>query len=813
MTTKRILTLASATMLASATLMAQSQKGGQKADNAPVPKPAPVSITKINGKIDFDGRPDEAVWATLPEFKLTQAMPQYNQAPSEESDVRIGYDDTYIWIGAKLYTSDPSKIRATTKKRDDLPENTDAFGVLLDTFKDNENGFAFYTTPNGTRMDEGISGDASTGGGRVGGVWKNNWENTAWNSFWDVKTSTDKQGWYVEMRIPFSTIKFKPGPDGVTNMGLIINRVIASNNEKATWPVINGPKYNKAAAYKASLAGEINFADAKSRNPLYFTPYVSLGNTSRKYLNPARNGYDTKQDFQWNIGFDTRYALGSNLTLDITVNPDFGNAEADDQEVNLTQYSINLAEKRSFFQERSSLFDFTLDASTSSNLFYSRNIGINSDAGEQVRIWGGARLTGRIGKWDFGVLDMQTEDSQFKNYKTAENFSVIRGRRNVINDKSFFGGIITSRLGFNGNADLGYGLEGTFNIYKDHYLTLKGAGNYNNYNWGQANNTRYGDYKFNKSLFGLFLAERRSETGFAYLVRWYYSGAQFLPQMSYIQKKQMDSKQAVLKYGYAPGRDSKWFLLSAKFDFQNNQRVMDHGLDQQKWNLELTANSKSGYQYSLTGTYERDGLLNHLNIAAYDYQYDLQAKKFQTVGVNTGFYQFWYVGGSFSTPKARPFKWETIVRLGQYYDGNLYKAQLAPVWAVNKSLQMQLTYEFDHIRFTSRGQHYNLHSLAYKLNYMYNTKLSAQLYTQYTGTADELNSQLRFRYNPSEGHDLYIVLSDDRYFGNYDANLYNMYKHGSYNDGVSWTATPGFNYFTIMAKYQYTFTFAGKKRH
>lgn len=169
-----------------------------------------------------------------PRLNMTQNQPTFGIEPSEESDIRVGYDNTYLWIAARLYMKDASKIVATTKKRDDLPSNSDAFGIQIDAFNDNENGLAFYTTPTGSRYDATISGDAATGGKRLGGVWTNNWENKTWNTFWDVKTSKDDKGWYVEMRIPFSSMKFKPDQQNMTTMGFIITRVISAHNEKDT---------------------------------------------------------------------------------------------------------------------------------------------------------------------------------------------------------------------------------------------------------------------------------------------------------------------------------------------------------------------------------------------------------------------------------------------------------------------------------------------------------------------------------------------------------------------------------------------------
>ena len=347
--------------------------------------------------------------------------PNFGLQPSETSVVRIGYDDEFLWIGASLYMKDASRIFAVSKKRDEELSDYDAFGIILDTYNDNENGLAFFTAPTGLRTDYTISNDASGGGGGPGGSSDMNY---SWNTFWDVKTTRDDKGWYVEMRIPFSSLKFKSEND-IATMGLIITRNISANNEIDTYPAID-PKYGYKATSKPSLAQAAGIEGARPTRPLYLSPYV-LGGFSRDWsLNEDETGYVKEDKPQYNAGLDIKYNINSNLTLDLTANTDFAQVEADDQQVNITRYSLKFPEKRMFFQERSNLFDFSLQGN-SDNLFYSRNIGIAD--GEPVRIYGGARLTGRMGKWDLGFLDMQTAEHE---EVPGENFGVLRMRRQVI---------------------------------------------------------------------------------------------------------------------------------------------------------------------------------------------------------------------------------------------------------------------------------------------------------------------------------------------------------------------------------------------
>jgi hypothetical protein len=268
--------------------------------------------------------------------------------------VRIGYDDEFLWVAASLYMEDASKIYAATKKRDEMLFDFDAFGIVLDSYNDNENGLAFFTAPTGLRTDYAIFNDATGGGGPggPGGL------NISWDTFWDVRTTRDDKGWYVEMRIPFSSLKFKPEND-VATMGLIISRNISANNETDTYPPID-PKYGFMATNKPSQAQQIEITGARPARPVYISPYV-IGGFSRDWIvNEEETDYVNEDYPKYNAGLDVKYNINSNLTLDLTANTDFAQVEADDQQVNLTRYSLFFPEKRKFFQERSSLFDFSL---------------------------------------------------------------------------------------------------------------------------------------------------------------------------------------------------------------------------------------------------------------------------------------------------------------------------------------------------------------------------------------------------------------------------------------------------------------------
>ena len=718
----------------------------------------PVKIKRISGPIEFDGIPDDKAWKDLDLFPLIMHKPNFGTQPSEKSDVRIGYDDGFLWIGARLLMEDATKIFAVTKKRDEMLFDYDAFGVILDTYNDNENGLAFFTAPTGLRTDYTISNDASGGGG---GPFMTDL-NTSWNTFWDVKTTIDDEGWYVEMRIPFSSLKFKPD-NNIASMGLIIVRNISANNETNTYPSID-PKYGFMAVQKPSLAQTAEIEGARPTKPVYISPYV-LGGLSREWsLNQEETEYVKEDKPQLNAGIDVKYNINSNLTLDLTANTDFAQVEADDQQVNLTRYSLFFPEKRKFFQERSSSFDFSLGGH-SDNLFYSRNIGIAN--GNPVRIYGGARLTGRMGKWDLGLLDMQTAEFE---ETPGENFGVLRMRRQVINQNSYVGGILTSRLGMNGDQNIAYGVDGIFRLYGDDYLNVK---------WSQTYDSKTGNSL--NSLDPSFIMldwERRSEDGLAYRLNYTYSGQEFNPGLGFVMRTGIQGLNGHIMYGWLPGEESKLFNYNVNIRGERYSRIGDGNLESMRISPGFEINTKKGIHTEVGIEFQSEGVMDDFSLS-------------DSITIYAGDYSF--VGSEImlATSNARRISVMTEANIGQFYDGNRFGIRAGPNFNISSSLNISANYEFNAIRFPDRETNnaLNIHAVNIKALYMFNTKLSATLLVQYVNTEDELITNFRLRYNPREGNDFYLVFNDFR---------------GVANKGEVPVPPKYFNE-TVMVKYIHTF--------
>ncbi|MHA2289917.1 MAG: DUF5916 domain-containing protein, partial [Promethearchaeota archaeon] len=411
-------------------------------------------IPRLSGTIELDGKADEDAWQKIEPISLIMFTPHFMGNPTEKSTFKIAHDDNFVYVAGYLYDSEPDKIQAPVLTRDNMGGFNDWFGVIFDTYNDKENALTFFTNPEGIRTDFTVYNDAQ-------GEFP---FKPSWNTFWDVEVTRNNQGWFAEIKIPLTSLRFQD-KDGKVVMGLIAWRLIARKNEFQVFPTIPN-KWGFWSVFKPSQAQEILLENIKSKNPIYITPYGLGGYGLTSKLNDDETLYDITRDFTKALGLDIKYGLTSNLTMDLTYNTDFAQVEADDQQVNLTRFSLFFPEKRLFFQERSSIFEFNTGGPN--RLFYSRRIGIDED-GNPVDIYGGVRIVGRTGKWDLGILDMQTKKSI---ELPSENFGVLRFRRQAFNENSYLGGMITSRIGMDGNKNIAYGLDGTIRPFGDEYISI-----------------------------------------------------------------------------------------------------------------------------------------------------------------------------------------------------------------------------------------------------------------------------------------------------------------------------------------------------
>jgi hypothetical protein len=715
-----------------------------------------VPIQKLSGDIVFDGRLDEPLWDEATRFPLIVHSPNFGAEPCEFSEVMLVYDQEYLWVGARLYSNDPTDITATSKKRDEESRNSDQFGIILDTYDDNENALAFFTMPTGARIDYTVSNDAEGGGGGgMGSI------NRSWNTFWDVETSTDEQGWHTEMRIPFSSLRFQT-VNGKIHMGMILNRRISYANETDTYPEID-PKYGFSAPFKPSQAYTIEFQDIEPHNPVYISPYVLGGYSSSNELNEEETDYLHEEKPKLEAGLDVKYSLTSNLTMDLTANTDFAQVEADDQQVNLTRYSLFFPEKRLFFQERSGIFNFSLGG-RSDNLFYSRRIGIVE--GDQTRIYGGARITGRVNKWDVGVLDMQTAAIDTV---PSENFGVARIRRQVINQNSYVGGIMTSRIGTNGNYNVAYGLDGIIRMFGDDYLDIRFA---QTYETGAENKV----FSRDPSFVGITW-ERRSDEGFAYDLNYTFTGEQMNPEVGFLRRNDIQGMGGRLQYGWIHGETSKFFSNRIMFQARRYNRISDGSLESMEISPGWFLNTKKGLGAFLEVKYMKEGV---------DEDFELS----DDATIPAGEYAFTAFEGRIFTPSSKAISARINIEAGGFYDGNIVSVGAEPILNLSSSLQLSGEYQYNTVHFPDRDQRMQSHIVRANILYMYSNKLSASAFVQLNNASEVFVGNFRIRYNPREGNDLYLV--------------YNEYRGFMVSDDTV-PVPPSYYNRAVMLKYTHTF--------
>jgi len=382
----------------------------------------------------IDGRLDDAVWAAAePASRFTQYSPRNGEPPSESTVVRVAYDDEAIYVAARMFDSRPSRIAAQLGRRDDLGDS-DYFEVDFDSYHDHRTSFLFHVNPLGVKRDVAASNDFSSG-------------DSGWDPVWEAATSRDSLGWTAEFRIPLSQLRF---PNASSQLwGINFYRYIYRSGESDFWS-----NWSQTDEGYASLFGHlVGLESLPQPRRIELLPYAT-GIEERLTSGRADNPFNDGSREVGRAGLDLKYGLTSNLTLNATVNPDFGQVEADPAEVNLTAYETYFSERRPFFVEGADIFRTTspgLIPVSGAQFLYSRRIGRSPQGSANARtgfvdqptsstILGAAKLSGRTaGGWVLGLLDavtareFATVDSAGVRFRDqvepTTNYAVVRAKR------------------------------------------------------------------------------------------------------------------------------------------------------------------------------------------------------------------------------------------------------------------------------------------------------------------------------------------------------------------------------------------------
>jgi hypothetical protein len=442
----------SAALLAAAACLLPAIVAAQDVPNSDTPRDADavrhaaapaLAAVRAAAPVRVDGRLDEAAGqAAGVATAFVQRDPDEGAPVSQPTEARLLYDDEALYVGVRL--TDTVGVTTRLGRRDMPLLDSDWFAVSIDSYHDHRTAFRFQVNPGGVQRDATVA---------MGSDGED--DDPSWDPVWAVATSVDADGWTAELRIPFSQLRFRPGA-GQT-WGLQLERVIGRRGEVAYLSFV--PKRELAGVPRYGHLTGLGDVGAGHRAELL--PYVAARG---EYVDPGANPFRSDREHTMSVGADLRYRVTSNLTLNATVNPDFGQVEVDPAIVNLGVYETFFPERRPFFVEGSEIFDFTGNTSGGS-LFYSRRIGrapqlrppgARADLPEVTTILGAAKLTGRTaGGWSLGVLDAVTgrEEARYLgaddalHAQTAEpltNYFMARGRRDLRGGRSAVGAALGS---------------------------------------------------------------------------------------------------------------------------------------------------------------------------------------------------------------------------------------------------------------------------------------------------------------------------------------------------------------------------------
>ena len=654
---------------------------------------APLELTRINTPIVIDGNMHDEAWSAVPPLPLTMYTPAFRGTPTQRTEIRVAYDDEAFYAGAWCYDTKPSGIRINSLYRDRW-NGDDALAIYIDAFNDNNNAKWFGVTPAGMRFDSLVSDDGNT-------------LNDNWDGFWTAKAAITNEGWFAEVRIPFSTIGFQADDAGRAIMGLTVTRLLSRINERVTFPDID-PKFPFRAPSKAR---DVMLTGVRGSTPLYVTPYAL-----------AESATERSQD----VGLDVRYPITPKLTLDLTANTDFAQVEADDQQVALDRFPLFFPERRRFFQENAGLFDFI--STNGTRLFHSRRIGLDS-LGQPVRILGGARAVGRAGKWEAGMLDMQTEGA---------NFGVFRFRRAIRDPQSTAGLMLTTFYG-DGRYNYALGADTLLHLQGDNYVSAHWASTLDK-------DERPGVSFVSRSLFDVKW-ERRAQRGLGASAHLGRGGRDFRPELGFLPRVDYTTFNTFANY-YIFTDKNRYFRrvypgAIALSSWRNSDRKLESGV----YAVWVQWDTKAGGGGWVEPKAFRENVRAPFTIG-------------RKIHIPAGVYDFADLQLEYSGPTGAKLRTNVDFRAGTYFDGKRQQIIVTPTWNASPHLELGAEYQLTRLQFPIRDERENIQLLRFRIRTALDARMSANAFVQYNSTTQRADLNLRLRYQVAEGTDLWLVYNE-----------------------------------------------------
>jgi len=688
---------------------------------------ATVRAVRLREALRVDGRLDEAHYTdTLPMSGFIQVEPQYGVAATDPTDVWISFDDDNVYLSARMWDDDLDRLVATEMRRDSdtMFQGNDIISFIFDTFYDHRDGVLFSVNPIGGRSDTQVTGERQF--------------NRDWNPVWEVKTGRFERGWTVEIAIPFKSLRYRPGRTQV--WGFNAMRTKRSKNEMSLLTRVPLGRQQAAVTQTAYAATMVGLEAPPAARNLDIKPYATSSLTTNRNVSPP-----LLNDPHGEAGLDLKYAVTQGLTADVTLNTDFAQVEADEQQVNLTRFSLFFPEKREFFLENQGTFAFggvqlsnfsssQQPSSVAPILFYSRRIGLNE--GREVPLQAGGRITGRAGRYTIGVLNAQTgdEDESLPQAARATNFSVLRVKRDILR-RSSIGLMATGRsVAQNGvGRNLAYGVDGTFlfleNLAVNTYWARTESG-------GRAGDeTSYrAELSHNGDRYGLQL-ERLAV------------GEDFNPELGFLRRGNFRRSYAQFRFSPRP----RGIRAVRRFRYQAGMTYVEDGagtLETRERTGEFAIEFQSSDQFSVSYIDSYELLPGPFPISA-SVTLPVGGYRFQTgrMGVNLG--------------RHRPLSANMTVEYGSFYNGNRTSVSVAQGRvSLTSALSVEPTYSLNKVDLLQGD--FTTHLLGSRITYTMTPLMFVSALVQYNSGTNTVSTNARLRWEYQPGSELFVVYNEER---------------------------------------------------
>lgn len=670
--------------------------------------PETLEAIYCNESIKLDGKLNESCWLNATFIENFTQREQNEGAPAtEKTRIAVVYNDNEIYFGIWCFDSEPNKISAQKMARDFIWGSDDNVEIMISTFNDNRNGYLFVTNPNGALADVWVGDEGKD-------------FNKDWNGVWDVAVERNEKGWFVEMVIPFSTLKFKK--DNTQIWGINFERNIRRKKEQLLWQGWSRLYDVEKISQGGKLLGIKNIKQGKK---IEFLPYI-LGGFE---FSESQTSSTSK------IGGEVNFDITPTLKLGVTVNTDFAQVESDRQQINLSRFSIFYPEKRQFFLEGKNYYDMDVGRV---NLFYSRRIGIEES--NEVPIIGGMRFFGKLNKTSIGIMSIQT---YAKDNIASTNYSVIKVKQDIFKQSSI--GIISTQKYSNNHYNRVFGTNFTYSssdIFGGKNLIIGGAVAVSDTkNIGEAEDLNADNLSYN-----VFLNYPNDVIEFDLGFTSVQSG--FNPEMGYARRNNYQMFNTELQFN----------PRFKKLPFFRN--LIFKPIDLKYYINEKTKEIESiDYEWRPIGFVTKSGESFEFNV---QHIFDKPTKDFELIDdiyIPAGEYWNNRVEVQFETFRGRKIVGEINTNIGEFYTGDRQELELSTSFNFNKHLNVSLDWQRNYIQISQ--QSFITDELGGRVDYAFNPKLETSVFAQWNNEDDNLLVNYRMNWIPKIGSYFYFVVNQE----------------------------------------------------